>query len=49
MSYRLDNRLRDSKYGKVENTEAPVETRELADKVSLHRRIRGAVILFADV
>ena len=33
ISYRVDNRQRDRKYGKVENTEATVETRELADKV----------------
>lgn len=35
MSYRLDNRQRDRKYGKVKNADATVETRELADKVSL--------------
>lgn len=34
MSYRLDNRSRDRKYGKIEDVNATVETRELADKVS---------------
>ena len=29
----MDNQRRDRIYGKVENVDAPVETRELADKV----------------
>ena len=33
ISYRLENRRRDQKYGKVANSEATVETRDLADKV----------------
>lgn len=44
ISYRLDNRQRDKKHGKVENPDAPVETRELADKVSLSGQICGVPI-----
>ncbi|KAJ3552701.1 hypothetical protein NM688_g4014 [Phlebia brevispora] len=33
VSYRIDNALRDRKYGKVKDTEATVETRDLADQV----------------
>lgn len=34
-SYRTSNALRDRKYGKVTDTDAVVETRELADEVRL--------------
>ncbi|EKM58060.1 uncharacterized protein PHACADRAFT_252046 [Phanerochaete carnosa HHB-10118-sp] len=39
VSYRIDNHQRDRKYGKVENTEATVETRELADKAPMFRYV----------
>lgn len=35
ISYRVENARRDKKYGKVQNTDTTVDTRELADKVGL--------------
>ncbi len=40
----MENARRDCKYGKVVDRDAPVDTRELADKVRLlgdHNRILG--------
>ncbi|EKM50888.1 uncharacterized protein PHACADRAFT_262766 [Phanerochaete carnosa HHB-10118-sp] len=39
VSYRIDNHQRDCKYGKVENTDATVDTRELADKAPMFRYV----------
>ncbi|KIP03888.1 hypothetical protein PHLGIDRAFT_495320 [Phlebiopsis gigantea 11061_1 CR5-6] len=39
VSYRRENRRRDRVYGKVENKDAPVETRELADKAPMFRYV----------
>ncbi|THH00963.1 hypothetical protein EW026_g1643 [Hermanssonia centrifuga] len=39
LSYRIDNRQRDRKYGKVVDSEATVETRELADKAPMFRYV----------
>ncbi|GJE96543.1 MFS general substrate transporter [Phanerochaete sordida] len=39
ISYRLENRRRDRKYGKVENIDATVETRDLADKAPMFRYV----------
>ena len=38
-SYRIENTLRDRKYGQITNVEATVETRELADKVRFNKHI----------
>lgn len=35
VSYKTDNASRDRKYGKVADTDATVETRELADQVNI--------------
>lgn len=39
ISYRLENRARDHKHGKVEDADATVETRELADKAPMFRYV----------
>ncbi|KIP12114.1 hypothetical protein PHLGIDRAFT_27519 [Phlebiopsis gigantea 11061_1 CR5-6] len=39
VSYRLDNRARDRKYGKVKDINATVETRVLADKAPMFRYV----------